>query len=868
MCGDEAAAPAARLSCGHALCAGVCSCDTASQCELQPCLALDCLVPRTLLRCPAADCVGFMPRETADGYMSDELRAAMAGPLRLAPLARGPYLRCFSCPLLLHRRRGAADAEAAGLRCRCGARTCVLRGGVEECVGRAHWPLSCVEARRFERIYAAWRPILDAARVEGEAARAQAQAALQALEPPRPARPAAAELAVAVDLGADDENALGGEVYVPRRNLPRLCLTAVATAVLRGGGLVDSVAAFLAAVPTELPAVLAAAEAACLPMMDGPEPRLRRFVLSDAPRAATAALQYAHAAVNAAETAVEVARGALQRLQVAVAENAAREAAAAVVDAEGAAYSACASANAASAAATRLGAADAEAAAGAAAVAAIAAEAAELLNVVRGHRGAVNDLLRDTRAAAVVPPAGAAGQEALTEDYLTHHTRPCPNCGVRIQKGEGECNSMAPCHNCLRAFCWSCLGPPHEHSCGPCSRSGDRAAVEAAIAAARPDANAQAVAAAMAMADAGAAAMRGRRRPPPRAARLGDAERGAADEAELVTLSLAATALRFAAAAGDAAGVALQLRVVRALLAELARAADAAERADPRRAARPRLDAELERDHERRDFLRQQREDEARMRAAAQQQQRNALRHRDAVARAAAQQEQQERQRALEREQAERRAALDALHAALDADAPVRAAAERAATALAESYDKAPGAACPRAVRDFPAAADAWMRMHAARGREAAAKAAAAAPPLPVQRVADADAAWRSGALALAAAEAAVAAALLMRLFDALRLPTAHGNAPLALPQEGTTPEHAPVRAAAEALELQLRAVGAACGLQGMEWPPTPEQAQQAGDDLPQIVEDLRLPAAIASLGAGAAALLALADGLAAPWCA
>jgi hypothetical protein len=211
-----------------------------------------------------------------------------------------------------------------------------------------------------------------------------------------------------------------GERRAARRRRSPLCLTAVAAEVLRGGAADDQGDAYLAAVATDVPAVLEAADAACDPLLRGPELRLRRFIKHDAPRAATSALQCAHAAVNAAEAAADVARRAAP-MHVEATEKAARAAGAAGEDAATAAASARASATAAAEAAARLGAADADAAA-AAAVAAVAAEAEELLNVVRGHVAAANDHLRDAKAAALAPAGAPAGRRTtappLSLNYL------------------------------------------------------------------------------------------------------------------------------------------------------------------------------------------------------------------------------------------------------------------------------------------------------------------------------------------------------------------------------------------------------------------------------------------------------------------
>lgn len=918
-----------QLSCGHALCAGCAARTAGMQAKTRPCLAAACEVAHGRVLCPAGNCAGFMPRAAVDAFRTEEQRDAMAGPLRLAPLARGPYVRCFACPLLLH-RRGADDAAAAGLRCHCGARTCASRGGAEECCGRAHAPLSCAAARDLELIIGGWHPVLQAARGPAAEARVPELVVLPRLDdialsdsddeemhaaPPaeaggvvmpgllsdddagtdeeeeemRAAAPndhqmhlndlgdqdmpglvgvggppemqAAARRVVLGEGGGmpilldsdsdsdwDDEdgaparrnprilhihNYLGGvgrrydhhqrgrtdaavAAHVAALSVPRL--TAAAAAVLQGRGPAEG-DAHLAAVAADATAVLASADAACAPLRDGPALRLRRL-LRDAKQAAEWAQERVLRALNEAEIAARAAGRAIAA--PGAAEVAARAAAEAAADATAAAASARASADAAAEAAARLAtpdARDAEGAAEAAAVAAIADTADEMVNVARGHAAAANDARRAALDAAAAGAPAAAGADAatLTDVYMQSHTRPCPGCGAATQKGRGECNSMDPCHKCGRTWCWSCLGPAHEHSYGPCSKAGNRAAIEAAIAAARPEAAAHAAAHAEAMAAADAVANatgRRGRRPIPRPVAIADTERVPEAEAELATLALATTALRLHAAAGDAAGTATQLRMVRVLLAEIARAAGAAEA--------------WQREHQ----VRQERIEALRMRA--------------------------------QREQAERAAprARPVPAAAPDPDAdiamPLRAAAERAATALAAAYDAAPGAPPPAGVRDFAGAAIAWARMHIARENEAAALAAATTLPAAVARSPEVAAAWRAGLLATAAAEAALSRASIARIFDTLRLPTTGEEIPPQAPQHA--PEHLVVRDEAAHLRAVMRALDAGFSVEAVR-AAIAEDAQREGE-----LGFVNVAQAVADIGEKAARLRALADGLAAPW--
>jgi hypothetical protein len=925
--------PVTQLSCGHALCGGCAARTSGLQADVRPCLAAACEVAHGRVLCPAGGCSGFLPRAAVDAFRTDEQRDAMAGPLRLAPFARGPYVRCFACPLLLH-RRGADDAAAAGLRCHCGARTCASRGGAEECCGRAHAPLSCAAARELELVIDAWRPVLQA--VRGPPMEERVPEVLdQAVVPPRildhivildsdddddeemhaappdeagdvalpgllesdsdagtddedeemhaeppialaadhqmhlndqdgdadlpgfaaVGAPPAIEVAawrvvhgeggvgmpIIIDGGGEEEDAVHvlprgiwqlhnrmGDIgriphqrgrtaaavaaHVAALSIPRL--TAVAAAVLQGCGPAEG-DAHLAAVPTDADAVLASADAACAPLRNGPALRLRRLLVN-AKDAAMRAQERVRRALDEAETAAQAAGRAI--VAPAAAEVAARTAAEAAADATAAAASARASAEAAAEAAARLAkpdAPDAEAAAAAAAIAAIADTSDEMVNVARGHAAAANDAHRAARDAAAGAPA-AAGTDAatLSDAYLQSHTRPCPGCGVATEKGRGECNAMDPCHKCKRTWCWSCLGPVHEHSYGPCSKAGNRVAIEAAIAAARPEAAAHAAAHAEAMAAADAVANavgRHGRRPIPRPVVIAVADVVPDAEAELATLALAAAALRLYAAVGDAAGTATQLRMVRALLAEFTRASVAA--------------------------------------AAWQQRQQRRI---DALNRVRAQ-----------REQAERGGgpgvplARPPPAAPPDPDrdiaAPLRAAAERAATALAAAYDAAPGAPLPPGVRDFAGAAIAWARMHIARENEAAALAAATTMPAAVWRVPEAAAASRAASLALAAAEAALSRAAVARIFEALRLPTAGEEAPPQPPPDAR--RQAEVREMAARAQVIMRGVVNTFVIEAARQPPAAEEArrERAADGVDTFVEM-------------AARLRDFADGLAAPW--
>ena len=51
--------------------------------------------------------------------------------------------------------------------------------------------------------------------------------------------------------------------------------------------------------------------------------------------------------------------------------------------------------------------------------------------------------------------------EQLSKEWLLHHTKRCPDCGIAIQKN-GGCDWMK-CTYCAHEFCWECLAP-HDHN--------------------------------------------------------------------------------------------------------------------------------------------------------------------------------------------------------------------------------------------------------------------------------------------------------------------------------------------------------------------------------------------------------------------
>ena len=58
-------------------------------------------------------------------------------------------------------------------------------------------------------------------------------------------------------------------------------------------------------------------------------------------------------------------------------------------------------------------------------------------------------------------------ETAATLRWQLENTKPCPNCGMRVNKN-GGCVAMV-CTSCQYHFCWGCLGPEHSHA-ATCTR--------------------------------------------------------------------------------------------------------------------------------------------------------------------------------------------------------------------------------------------------------------------------------------------------------------------------------------------------------------------------------------------------------------
>jgi len=95
------------------------------------------------------------------------------------------------------------------------------------------------------------------------------------------------------------------------------------------------------------------------------------------------------------------------------------------------------------------------------------------------HRPATCQMMKDWEEKEGYLETGG-NDEVENRKLKQHTTKPCPRCGVRIEKN-GGCPHMT-CHRvsggCGYEFCWQCLGP--YHTSGECTRpkiKGDRGSV-------------------------------------------------------------------------------------------------------------------------------------------------------------------------------------------------------------------------------------------------------------------------------------------------------------------------------------------------------------------------------------------------------
>lgn len=64
-------------------------------------------------------------------------------------------------------------------------------------------------------------------------------------------------------------------------------------------------------------------------------------------------------------------------------------------------------------------------------------------------------------------PKTAPANQAASDAWIAQHTKPCPGCGVRIEKN-GGCDYMQ-CPLCKTEFCWLC-SKYHNHSNHVCKK--------------------------------------------------------------------------------------------------------------------------------------------------------------------------------------------------------------------------------------------------------------------------------------------------------------------------------------------------------------------------------------------------------------
>lgn len=422
--------------------------------------------------CPAVTtppCPGFLPSMRRLTYLHNDAGHALRGALETERLLAvgvepGPAQRwraCNSCPLY-----NAVDRnEQQSAACTCGHITCLDGGAMgTNCDGDGHDGLSCAAAHTLREILQAWTPRFEAVAIVRRQPQVQPAPAAPAAPAPRPlpSRDRLPELLHSV------------------RNLDTLSAEPEAVARLT--------ARLHAARHWPLPegddAFIAAAEEV-VRVLDEDRVTRHRRVLEQASQLSRDAVTAVNEAVGRAQAALAtIASGG-------TVADARRSADAAIADAE-----------AAFVFMRRLYTVVRSGGCGLAMLDAMLAEEAQLAGVE-----ASIPQLKASLASAVAGPmaeAPALTEAAATEAYLLSESRPCPTpgCGAQLQKIDG-CNALAPCPNCQRSCCWSCLGPVHDHGTNPCSNSDNRALIMAAIQAAghTPEA-AQRQADAMAAADA------------------------------------------------------------------------------------------------------------------------------------------------------------------------------------------------------------------------------------------------------------------------------------------------------------------------------------------------------------------------------
>lgn len=109
---------------------------------------------------------------------------------------------------------------------------------------------------------------------------------------------------------------------------------------------------------------------------------------------------------------------------------------------------------------------------------------------VAGHLAVARRTLAEAAAAEEeaedLQLGGAADKKEIVDSWELGRVRPCPNCGILIERESG-CNSVT-CAACKQAFCWSCLAKtPHDHGTEACGGEISVVTLKALLKKLRPD---------------------------------------------------------------------------------------------------------------------------------------------------------------------------------------------------------------------------------------------------------------------------------------------------------------------------------------------------------------------------------------------
>lgn len=418
-------------------------------------------------RCCAAACRGFVQTGAACSVMfeRDTDRSAFQDDVLRMRALHGPFVRCrrsdLGCRFLLR-----VSNDESAVACPCGARTCANLGGPFMCCGRPHGSVPCDQASRLDRLLASALPNIDA-----ELGSFPRRREVIVDEAARDAARETAEEMIAEAAGSP-------ETVFTEEMLHQTCLhdishlasieaeprvwTSIPAPGPERGAHAQFVRDFTSACLTPPPGILVTfsrkrgfvpyrhalrvARGLVTPLADISAARLSAAVEQWTRRAHEADAEAARTSEVAAD-ALWRARSALTKRRVCAAANDARRAAR---DCEAASEIA---ARASRVAAALLGDAEAEPGERLGPTASCFAEEAERIAESFAEDGSV-----DSAAAAV--------EDRLEETRLKLDTartvRPCPACFTPVQKS-ASCNAMQ-CTACMNKFCWSCLGPQHDHT--------------------------------------------------------------------------------------------------------------------------------------------------------------------------------------------------------------------------------------------------------------------------------------------------------------------------------------------------------------------------------------------------------------------